>query len=385
MKNTKNIMMGILMGGVALSCFSTAEASSNSLVTVTKDQAVCYTNQKLSKKVKLKKGKVYQLVGKKKLKEQSYYLISEGNFKGYILPTQVTTLKAQKENQFVVASKNTTSWKDLNQTNKKLTIKKDSIYKVKYAYRLGNGQVYYSIYQNDAKENMKWKGYIASKDIHLLKKEKVSVEKEYQKATDYPIYIALNTAQCNNDLYGNHKNQTLKKGQTVFVRCIYHVNQQKSYYSVSDGNHWLGYVQGKDLSSEISSKQKKELEKLVHDYQEISSKIPAESLNEKDTKQVVSFVHSTQKVLKDKHASATAGYYWNFTLGNALNQWRLNTSGDENMIQYAKKYVESAPESRKEQVKEAIKKAEVALKQYATVPHYKEYQKAMQALSFQIQ
>lgn len=216
-------------------------AEQNSKLTVTNHQTTYYTSKDLKTKRTAEPGKVFRTNGTVTIKGNRYYRIYQDKFAGYIRTNQVKPLVAKKMDDQYVVRKNVNVWNNLYWTSKKAAPTKDSVYKVKYSYTLGNGVRYYSLYKTNKQGESEWCGYTHSTNAKLFKAtnmdQKVTVTKD-------------NYNQWKN-LYFTQTNGQYKKGQNYTVKRYYDLNGER-YYSLYQTNkqgksEWCGYINNKGV------------------------------------------------------------------------------------------------------------------------------------------
>lgn len=178
-------------------------------------------------------GQTYNAKYAYKINGNTYYSLYNANnvWKGYVNSNATNTLVAKSLKAKVkISDKGYNVWGNFLWSSKKGTSSNyyGQTYNVRYRYTTGNGNIYYSLY-NDAG---KWMGYVnnkATSHIYTKYNKIVSVKRSY-------------------DIWGNF-NWTVKKGSTIAnsgtkytVKYAYSINGNK-YYSIYNANgKWQGYV-----------------------------------------------------------------------------------------------------------------------------------------------
>lgn len=205
------------------------------LLTAVKEYSY-YRNFEWSVKGKLTIGRTYQTDGYYTLNGNRYYSIyrkdSNGNNKwyGYVNAKAVKDLVGTKSERLVVAKKEYKRysdffWKDRGKT------KKDTLYKVKYVYQLGDGKRYYSLYREDNKGKESWYGYAnvdAFSALPAKSEDKlVTAKKEYKRYSSF---------------FWKERGKTTV-GNVYQSKGYYVLGNGRRYLSLYDKNDkWYGYV-----------------------------------------------------------------------------------------------------------------------------------------------
>lgn len=248
-----------VLGMVTVS--TNADAATSSLqscskkITLTSD-APLYTDSTLKSKSSKKKGTVYRVDGYRMINKVKYYRVYQDKYAGYIADKYVTDLKgiSVKKKITVKAENSYNLWKNFYFKEKVGSTKQGANYEVKTAYKLGNGNTYYSLYQTDKDNKSVWKGYVnasATKDL-----TSTSYNKKVTTTKEYTMW---------KNLYFSQKNGTTKAGQVYEAKLYYTDGKGTKYYSLyqTDKNNksvWKGYVNGgclKDLPSKAINKKVK--------------------------------------------------------------------------------------------------------------------------------
>lgn len=236
-KNTMLVAGCAILASTMLGMGHDAKAAEeNSKLTVTDHQTTYYTSKDLKTKRTAEPGKVFRTNGTVTIKGNRYYRIYQDKFAGYIRTNQVKTLVAKKMNDQYVVRKNANIWNNLYWTSKKAVTKKDSVYKVKYCYTLGNGVRYYSLYKTNKDGKSEWGGY-----TNAVNAKAFTATSMNQKVT-----VTKDTYNRWQNLYFTQKDGQYKKGQNFLVKRYYDLNGAR-YYSLYQTNkdgksEWCGYI-----------------------------------------------------------------------------------------------------------------------------------------------
>lgn len=228
------------------------------LLTAVKEYSY-YRNFEWSVKGKLAIGRTYQTDGYYTLNGNRYYSIyrkdSNGNNKwyGYVNAKAVKDLVGTKSERLVVAKKEYKRysdffWKDRGKT------KKDTLYKVKYVYQLGDGKRYYSLYREDNKGKESWYGYAnvdAFSALPAKSEDKlVTAKKEYKRYSSF---------------FWKDRGKT-SVGTVYHVKRSYKMTNGSTYYSLYREDNkgkesWYGYA-NKDALQDLKMTKKKQTIKI---------------------------------------------------------------------------------------------------------------------------
>lgn len=170
----------------------------------------------------------------------TYYSLYDGSGKwaGYVNSNAVENVSARGFNTTVkVTKKGYNLWNSMFFTSKKGTSTNylDHNLNVRYRYTLGNGYVYYSLYNNSGT----WVGYVNGNALNLT----------------YSQYDKVVSVKKSYDIWSNF-NWTAKKGittansgKTYNTKYAYAINGN-TYYSLYNANGvWKGYVNSKAMST----------------------------------------------------------------------------------------------------------------------------------------
>lgn len=139
--------------------------------------------------------------------------------------------RAISYNKTVTASKaGYTIWGSLAFTSKKGTTKLGTDYTAKYYYDHYNGATYYSLYNKSGK----WVGYVNKNAMTTMTAKADGATVKLNKA-GYNIWSSLMFAKAKS-------NTTTLKGNQYVAKYDYRAGNGTVYYSLYDGNTWLGYV-----------------------------------------------------------------------------------------------------------------------------------------------
>ncbi|MTV81772.1 GH25 family lysozyme [Secundilactobacillus folii] len=139
--------------------------------------------------------------------------------------------RAISYNKTVTASKaGYTIWGSLGFSNQKGTTKKGTDYTAKYYYDHYNGRTYYSLYNKSGK----WVGYV-NKNAMKTMTAKADGATVTLKKGGYNIWNSLMFTKAN-------RTTTALKGRSYTAKYYYTAGNGTVYYSLYDGNTWIGYV-----------------------------------------------------------------------------------------------------------------------------------------------
>lgn len=139
--------------------------------------------------------------------------------------------RAISYNKTVTASKaGYTIWGSLAFTSKKGTTKLGTDYTAKYYYNHYNGSTYYSLYNKSGK----WVGYVNKNAMTTMKAVAYNKSVTLTKS-GYNLWSSLMFAKAKST-------STILKGKTYTAKYYYQAGNGTIYYSLYDGNTWMGYV-----------------------------------------------------------------------------------------------------------------------------------------------
>lgn len=230
------------------------------MLTAKKSDYSLFANKSFSeKKGYTKAGRTYYAKGYFDYDGKRYYSLyqkdSKGQtvWRGYADSRALTEVKSSKVNKKVMMTgKSYTRWQDLYFSRKLGTAKKSQVYYAKQAYTVGNGKTYYTLYQDDKAGKSQFKGYVDSKGLTNLNGFKVNKQ----------FIVKKGTYNCWDNLYFSKSKGKSSKyvGKIVTVKYGYKLNNGKTYYSLYDGDKWLGYIEKPAL---VNVTQKKVDQKMV--------------------------------------------------------------------------------------------------------------------------
>lgn len=221
-------------------CTEVKSQTLNKSVTITKEGLTLWENFFFSGKkgnTTGKLGKVYNAKLTYTLGNGvKYYSLynSDGSWAGYLNSSGVRELKADIFNKDVTITKEGfTAWGNFYFSNKKGNTQGSlgKVYKAKYAYTLGNGVKYYSIYNVDDS----WAGYLNTDAAKELKAEAFNKEITIAKE-GYTIW--------SNFYFSSKKGNTTGKLKTKYnAKYVYTLGNGVKYYSLyNSSNTWAGYL-----------------------------------------------------------------------------------------------------------------------------------------------
>lgn len=248
-----NIVIPALLGlGVLGSTTMTTEAAQVSKLHEYKQNVVVTSNTKLYRDYHLKsssntqKGTVYKANGYYLINGQKYYRVYQSKFKGYVAANKTKTLKAQTVNKSYHVSKRDpyNQWTNLYFDNHRGPIALNQVVYVKYAYNLPNGCRYYSVYDQDNRNQ--WLGYVNANAFSLLQAK--SVNKYVNLVEDNPIYSSLNGKPVRG-------NTSSYKNQYVMAKYRYDFTARSVYSVYAQDGKWIGYVESFNVKSTVTPRQ----------------------------------------------------------------------------------------------------------------------------------
>lgn len=230
------------------------------MLTAKKSDYSLFANKSFSeKKGYTKAGRTYYAKGYFNYDGKRYYSLyqkdSKGQtvWRGYADSRALTEVKSSKVNKKVMMTgKSYTRWQDLYFSRKLGTAKKSQVYYAKQAYTVGNGKTYYTLYQDNKAGKSQFKGYVDSKGLTNLNGFKVNKQ----------FVVKKGTYNCWDNLYFSKSKGKSSKyvGKIVTVKYGYKLNNGKTYYSLYDGDKWLGYIEKPAL---VNVTQKKVDQKMI--------------------------------------------------------------------------------------------------------------------------
>lgn len=133
------------------------------------------------------------------------------------------------------------SWKKKNKASSFI----NQTLEVKYEYHHQNGMTYYSTYDNQGE----WQGYINAKAA-----KEVGAEGPHYK---YNKYVSLKNEKVVayrefKDLTNNVTVESKRKETPILAKGFYKHFSGENFYSLYQGNKWLGYVAESDLKLDVS-------------------------------------------------------------------------------------------------------------------------------------
>ncbi|MEG0732498.1 MAG: polysaccharide deacetylase family protein [Vagococcus sp.] len=166
---------------------------------------------------------------------------SKGKWLGYINQKATTTTKGpegsyQHFKKYVsVTTSNYSIWQNFNWKKKSTTknYKNQTLY-AKGIYHHYNGDSYYSLYNNKDQ----WLGYVNKNGVTLADGRQGIYHSYWKNVTfssnNYPIW---------RDFSWKQQNTSFKiSGKTLMARGIYQHFNGSSYYTIYNGNTWIGYI-----------------------------------------------------------------------------------------------------------------------------------------------
>lgn len=134
------------------------------------------------------------------------------------------------------AKKGYTIWKSLAFTSKNGTTVVGKNYTAKYYYDHYNGSTYYSLYG----KNGKWVGYANKSAMSVMSATSYGHQATIEKS-GYSLW--------NNFLWAKAKySSTALIGKTYTIKYKYTCGNGRVYYSLYDGNTWMGYINANAVS-----------------------------------------------------------------------------------------------------------------------------------------
>lgn len=199
-----------------------------------------YFTEKKGNTSKFEDGLVYRAKYKYTLGDGvSYYsLYQKDEWMGYLNTNATMEVPAVSTDDIYVTAINATYniWGDLYWKEKLGNTSKMSdgiVYKAKYKYTIGNGRTYYSLYRGDS-----WKGYINASAMRVM--NAASFNKKVK------INGGPNVYNIWKDFYWSTsagKNTDAKfVGKVVTAKYSYLLGNDATYYSIYDGDTWIGYI-----------------------------------------------------------------------------------------------------------------------------------------------
>lgn len=225
--------------------------SFNKNITLSKENYTLWNDLKFSNKKDSTTGKLGKVYNAKVYYDHKngakYYSLynNNGTWAGYVNANAVKILSGITLNKDVTISKeNYTLWNNFFSSAKKgsTSEKLGKFYNAKYSYTLGNGVLYYSLYDNKGT----WIGYLNANAANILSaktlNKKVTISKE-----NYTLWT--------NFFFTTKKSSTTgKKGKVYNAKYSYTLGNGVLYYSLYDTKEkWMGYLNANATSNTTRS------------------------------------------------------------------------------------------------------------------------------------
>lgn len=229
-----------------------------------------YNDSKLKASKTTKQGTVYKANGYRIINGQKYYRVYQSKYKGYVKASQTKVLTAKKVNTryFLNINSAYNMWGNLyfdKQKGQLTPYSNNTVYYVKYRYDLPNGRSYFSVYDDQKRDQ--WLGYMNDDAYRALKQEKYTKYGRLNLKSSVTAFKDFNGTKVS-------KHLTSKNTKYVYPKYQYRLKSLTllsvyEYDELCGKEKWLGYVSESALTPYVNKSQLDYQASLLHVANEV--------------------------------------------------------------------------------------------------------------------